>query len=882
MPPHTFTPGVTIAPPRDPEPPHELWGAYPLSVRNALHPILAALSGLFLLFAASHPFFLPRSAVLPMVLLAAVTALTYGALYFLLRRRPLPLQWVHPVSAGVSLLALTNSLVHLGLTRDPIQSTNVALVIVATGCFFLSWGWFAAVVVAALGGWLIVAVIAQQQDPSPGWEHFAFLLIAATVLATVVHLIRRRAVADIARLRHQEGRRQAELLTAMAAVQQSETRLRTIVGNAPIVLFALDRDGIVTLSTGTGLRATGTDQGQVAGRSVFEVMHDVPQVLEDVRQVLHGTPIHATREIDRRIFECSYVPVQDEQGTVLGLTGVATDVTTRVRAEAALQQAYAELEQRVHERTEELARANESLRAEIRERRRTEEALRESEERFRILFEHSPDAIVLIDPHPVDGDWRIVDCNVAASRMHGYAHGELADKPFNLLNVRPTEPEGYRDFLEQVAREGIFTGETQHRRKDGAVFWVEYAISFIRLDGRELLLGIGRDVTQRKTVEVGLHYLAEAGALLVASLDAETMLTQLAGLTVPQLADWCAIDLLMEDGSYVRTAAAHVDPTQEDAVAGHAAELRRLICQGGEHARLLQDGESTPTLLAPLVAHGRCLGTIALGMADSGRQFGAGDLRLVQDLANRAALAVANARLYREAQAAIQARDQFLSVAAHELRTPVGTLFGYAQVLRDRLDGAQLVLDADRRIARIMVEQGIRLTEQLNTLLDLSRVETGHFALERHPFDLGVLLRQIVTELQPTLTDHEVLIEPGSTANVTVDGDERHLEQVFLNLLQNAIKYSPAGGTIAVRLSTLPAEVEVAITDPGIGISADELPHLFERYYRAPNGEAVAIGGLGIGLYVVHEIVSRHGGTVEVDSKPGAGSTFTVRLPRSS
>ncbi len=287
-------------------------------------------------------------------------------------------------------------------------------------------------------------------------------------------------------------------------------------------------------------------------------------------------------------------------------------------------------------------------------------------------------------------------------------------------------------------------------------------------------------------------------------------------------------------------------------------------------------------LLVPLVAHGCSLGTITLGMADSGRKFGANDLHVASDLANRAALAIANARLYQEAQAAIEARDQFLSIAAHELRTPVGTLFGYAQLLRDRLENAPNVPDMDRRIAHILFEQGARLTEQLNTLLDLSRIETGHFVLERHPFDLGALLRRIVTELQPTLADHEVLMEAGSTASVMVDGDERHLEQVFLNLLQNAIKYSPAGGTITIRLSVVPGEVEVAVADPGIGISADEIPHLFERYYRSQHPGVGVIGGLGIGLYVVHEIVSRHGGTVEVDSEPGAGSTFTVRLPRSS
>jgi signal transduction histidine kinase len=288
-------------------------------------------------------------------------------------------------------------------------------------------------------------------------------------------------------------------------------------------------------------------------------------------------------------------------------------------------------------------------------------------------------------------------------------------------------------------------------------------------------------------------------------------------------------------------------------------------------------------LIVPLIAHGRILGAISVGMTESNRQFRAGDIQVALDLANRAALAVDNARLYQEAQTAIHVRDEFLSIAAHELRTPMTALFGYTQLLRDRLSLGTATSDRDRQMVGIMVEQGTRLMRLLDTLLDLSRLDTGHFSLNTHVLDLGVLVSQAVAEFRLMTDQHQIELElPATPEPILIDGDEQRLEQVFTNLFQNAIKYSPAGGSIFVRMGLLAAEVEVTITDQGIGIPAADIPHLFERYFRARTSELSSVGGLGIGLYVVHEIVARHGGSVTVQSEQWQGSTFTIRLPRYS
>jgi signal transduction histidine kinase len=163
-------------------------------------------------------------------------------------------------------------------------------------------------------------------------------------------------------------------------------------------------------------------------------------------------------------------------------------------------------------------------------------------------------------------------------------------------------------------------------------------------------------------------------------------------------------------------------------------------------------------------------------------------------------------------------------------------------------------------------------------LLDISRIETGQLSIERKRFDLCELARRVVEEVQPSLHQHSLECHDHGQALI-VDGDELRLEQVLQNLLQNAIKYSPAGGPIAVRVEQREQMACMSVTDRGIGIPASELPHLFQRFYRAGNVDEQHISGLGVGLYVVKEIAALHNGSVTVTSQEGQGSTFSICLP---
>lgn len=245
----------------------------------------------------------------------------------------------------------------------------------------------------------------------------------------------------------------------------------------------------------------------------------------------------------------------------------------------------------------------------------------------------------------------------------------------------------------------------------------------------------------------------------------------------------------------------------------------------------------------------------------------------------RARLDEAERQARLDAEAAVDLRDQFLSVAAHELKTPLTSLLGTAQLLQRSLARRDDLGERDRWALQVIQDQSWRLHQMILTMLDISRIQEGQLAIVRAPVDLADLARRVLRELQLIQGPYVLQLHVADDAELVVDGDELRLEQVLQNLLQNAIKYSPSGGDIAVGLDQDGDYAQITVRDHGVGIPADALPHLFDRFYRAENIDRRKISGLGVGLYVVGEIVQQHGGEVLIDSAEGHGSTFTVRLP---
>lgn len=425
---------------------------------------------------------------------------------------------------------------------------------------------------------------------------------------------------------------------------------------------------------------------------------------------------------------------------------------------------------------------------------------------------------------------------------------------------------------------------------------------------REQMARAEAEAAQRR-----MAFLAEASTLLSASLDYETTLARLARVAVPFLADLCFVNLLENGGTLRCVTVTHVDPGKEQILRVLQGRAPGTLSDSDPLVRVLRTGkpqvidELPDSLVAaaldnetreqiratlavrhmmvvPLVARRRTLGVISLGIGGEessarGRSYGSDELALAGELARRVALAVDNARLYQEAQEAIRDREAFLSVASHELKTPLTALKGYTELLQRRAGSETGGDKRNQRAVRAIYDQAVRLQKLVELLLDLSRIQTGQLTIEHDRVDICALVSRVSYEIQPTLTHHTLQVDVPDEP-LLVDGDALRLEQVIQNLLNNAIKYSPEGGPILVSVEPQDQQVVIRVTDKGIGIPADLLPQLFERFYRVRTAKTRRISGMGLGLFVVKEIVTLHGGEVDVQSQEGEGSTFSIRLPR--
>jgi signal transduction histidine kinase len=234
-----------------------------------------------------------------------------------------------------------------------------------------------------------------------------------------------------------------------------------------------------------------------------------------------------------------------------------------------------------------------------------------------------------------------------------------------------------------------------------------------------------------------------------------------------------------------------------------------------------------------------------------------------------------------EAEKAVRLREEFLAIASHELKTPLTALLGFAQLLQNRVRRSAALEERDGLILDLLLQQADRLNRMISALLDVSRIEHGRLRLANEQVNIASVAQRIVKAIQTMSNQHRFDLR-GFDEPVWITGDTLRLEQVFYNLLSNAVRYSPQGGTITTTITTQENMVNIAIRDEGIGIPARDLPHLFERFYRASNVNGNDISGVGIGLYVVQDIVKLHGGTVIAESEERKGSTFTVCLPVTS
>jgi signal transduction histidine kinase len=443
--------------------------------------------------------------------------------------------------------------------------------------------------------------------------------------------------------------------------------------------------------------------------------------------------------------------------------------------------------------------------------------------------------------------------------------------------------------------------------------------------GKRVRVGTVNDITERKRgqdasrrlieeqalraaaelAEQRASFLAEASRVLGASFDYQTTLSALARLAIPDFADYCTVDMVAEGGELDRIGVAHVDP-QKEALLRDLARFWTALIEREQHVAQMMSGTSvllteiTDAMLEPAQADeemgmilaqlkprsmvgvplrvgGKVTGTLVLCWSESGRRYTQDDVPLIEELARRASLAVDNARLFHEATLATRARDEMLSVVAHDLRNPLNTIFmGSTAMIEDITDANSAI----GKSARIVKRAAERMNRLIQDLLDVRRTESGTLSVDLRDESVSALMKEAMEMLRPLATTAALDLRSEIAESVTtISADSARILQVLSNLVGNAIKFTPKGGVITVRAEPLGDEVRFAVSDSGSGIPPDEMPHIFGRFWQANRKDR---RGIGLGLAIAKGIVEAHGGRIWVESQVGIGSNFYFTVPVSA
>jgi PAS domain S-box-containing protein len=633
------------------------------------------------------------------------------------------------------------------------------------------------------------------------------------------------------------------------------------------VIYVTDLAGVIREASSGTQRVLGYGRNEIVGKREVELAHpeDLPRIEEAYEQDLRSTvlgPPHDLRLRHRtgswRAFEATRKVLADRSGSVVTIVN-AHDVT---------------------------------------DRRRAEQALRRSEERFQLAARATNDVI---------WEWDLV---TGALTWCPEAHKTFRCAPDEMGTVI----EWWYDRIHPQDRERVI-GSIQQALSGVGEFWSEeyrllrgdgsYATvldrAYVARDPRrvpERMIGSMVDVTERRRAEDAQRLIARASAILDSSLDCETIFDGLARAVVPWLADLCVVHV-SDDGTALHRVAGFADaeraelPTDAELFPEGSDPQRHPVLRALDSGKpvLVRGAPSRGTgrpaaqdvdrgrgagalgfsslLAAPLVSHDQVLGTITLATGDSGRQYSPVDLVVVEDLARRAAVALENCRLYQQSELAVQARQAVLGVVSHDLRNPLHTILMAATLLLERGEDRRAGTTRGLEIIRRSVHQ---MNGMIKDLLDASSIDAGHFRVAPSDKDVGALLAEVEELLGPLAAASAIRFECGVVdlpLRARVDTDQ--ILRVFSNLIGNAVKFTPAGGSIRVGAERGAREVVFAVSDTGPGIPPEQIPRLFDRYWQATRGDR---RGAGLGLCIAKGIVEAHGGRIWVESTPGAGTTF--------
>lgn len=666
------------------------------------------------------------------------------------------------------------------------------------------------------------------------------------------------------------------------ALRESEGRFRGLMEQAPFSIQVFSLDGRTVDVNQAWKELWGVSPEQIADYNILnDAQLEAKGVLKYIRRAFAGEAVsvpaiqYAPNEMlpgqirqagpERWVSAVAY-PLKDDRGNVREVILVHEDITAR---------------------------------------RRTDMALRDSEERLRLALEAG---------HMGVWDWNVrtgdINWSDTLEPLHGLAPGTFAGtfEAFQEL-IHPDDRAMVTEAIQHAVQQGTaYDVEFRNIWPNGSMHWISgKGLVFAGSDGQpERMVGIGMDVTQRRRSEHTARFLAEASATLSVLVDFNSTLQKVASLAVPYFADWATVDLVEANGALKRVAVAHVDPTKialandlherfpPDATASHGvwhvvrsgkseiiSELTDEILEGvitdPELLQILKQVGITSYIGVPLKLRGKTIGALTFVSAESGHHYDEIDLAVAEDLADRSAIAIENTRLYRELREADQRKDEFLATLAHELRNPLAPIRTSLQILKmPRVDH-----DMGLRTRDMMERQVQHLVRLVDDLLDVSRVMRGKIELRKERVELATIIARAVETAKPLIDSrgHHLHVSLPDTS-LPLFADPIRLAQVVGNLLTNSAKYTEPNGHIQITGTQAGNELVVSVQDDGIGIAPDMLPHIFELFVQADHASTNAMGGLGIGLTLVKNLVEMHEGKVEAYSEGlGKGAAFVVTLP---
>jgi PAS domain S-box-containing protein len=901
---------------------------------SGLRPISATLAILFFGFAVSHALVLPPTVATLMVPVAFGTALLSLGVNLTLRWRPVSHQWTQPLGASLAGVVLLNCLLPLYLLSEPLQTTNLMIFLVGVGCLFLSTAWLVLLIGVTWIGW---GWIMWGAPSSPAWRHFGFGLCSATALSLIVHIVRVRVLAYLEQLRVQDDHRQQELeeirdeleirvqertrelvsanatlraeikdrQRAEQALRESEEKYRDLVENLNDIIYARDMEGRITYISPVIESLGGYSVTEMIGHSITEFIfpEDLPDLVASAQRVLAGqrepSEFRAvTKSGALRWARSSSRPILQD-GRVIGLQGIITDITERKQAEMQTKALLA-----VAEDISGTFNFQELLQ---RVQRRTAEIL-PCEVVGTFYWDASREVFRLISQYGLP-DTLLSDATALAFPIGEPFGGQVASGHTVVIN----DIAGQSQLLHSLFTVFHITAlvavplRVRERHLGSLVACTTTSGRTFDADQVELCQGIAQQLAvaiesvdlyrqQQEEAEVAAT-LARVGQAMIASLNTPMISEQLCQLATEALNGHCSCTFLWQAELEVYKPVAHWGLTQEQQALINVLSLPSQAISGLFTHLQANDFVEVNPLTAPAFVPPALLqqcgvetaiflrlrrGQEVIGFQICGyrnvQEFTLRHRRVASGIAQIASLALANAKLLEELDRANRIKEDFVGAMSHELRTPLNVIIGYAQLMAEETFGP-LTKEQNDILERIG-KNTRELLDLINATLDLSRLQNQQrLSLTIQEVKGTALLTELEQEIRQLHRKPTVSLEWQTPTNLPpLQTDVLKLKMVLKNLITNAMKFTDAG-VITIAATAQLGGVEFSVVDTGIGIPREALPIIFEPFRQADSSSTRRHGGVGLGLYIVRQLVDLLGGHVSVESEVGRGSTFRVWMP---